>query len=129
MKLKFGDFFRERRLNSGLTLRQFCNKKGYDAGYISRLENGLLPPPKDAEKLKALAVASELEKETEGWVRFFDLAAASREATIPEDIRKDFPEIQKFLPAFFRTLRKKEISDKDIKGLLHLLTQNESKES
>jgi len=120
-KGRFGEFFRQKRLELKLTLRQFCRKKGYDAGYISRMECGLLLPPKDIEKLKALAIALEIKKNTPNWVLFFDLAATEK-GEIPKDI-EDFSKIKGMLPVFYRTLRKKKITEKDIKNLLKLFRQ------
>jgi transcriptional regulator with XRE-family HTH domain len=120
-KGRFGEFFRQKRLELRLTLRQFCRKKGYDAGYISRMESGLLLPPKDIEKLKALATALEIKEQTPDWVLFFDLAATEK-GEIPKDI-KDFSKFQGMLPAFYRTLRKKKVTEKDIKNLLKLFRQ------
>ena len=121
-KTKFGEFIRQKRLKLKLTLRQFCRKKGYDTAYISRLENGLLPPPKDSEKLEALAIALEIKKNTQDWVHFFDLAATEK-GEFPKDIQENFSELKGTLPAFYRTLRKKKITEKDIKELLKLLQQ------
>ena len=120
-KSKFGEFVRQKRLNLKLTLRQFCKIKGYDPGYISRIECGLLSPPKDHQKLKALAIALEIKEKEPDWVLFFDLAATEK-GEIPKDI-KNFSEIQKILPAFYRTIRKKKIAEKDIKKLVKLFRQ------
>lgn len=120
----FGDFIRERRIQLGYTLRNFCKTKGYDTAYISRLENGFLKPPETQEKLKGLAIALELPGGSPKWVIFFDLAAAENK-TFPEDIEKNFPEINKVLPAFYRTIRNKKITEKDIKQLINLLKKDD----
>ena len=44
----FGEFFREKRIALGLTLREFCEMYELDPGNISRLERGKSPPPKDS---------------------------------------------------------------------------------
>lgn len=115
----FSDFFNERRLKLGLTLRRFCRNKGYDTAYISRMENGLLAPPDDHEKLKALAIALEIEEGSSDWVTFFDLAAASK-GQIPNDLKND-KKVMVALPAFYRTIRNKKIEEKDIDKLIKLL--------
>jgi len=117
---KFGDFFYEHRIKLGYTLRQFCKNKGYDPAYISRVENNFLQPPDDPDKLKALAIALEFKPDTTDWVNFFDLASASK-YQIPEDIKKQNPEIIKLLPAFFRTIRKQKVTKEDVDKLLQLL--------
>jgi len=115
----FAQYFAERRRALGLTMRRFADHKGYDVGYISRLENDVIKPPAETEKLKALAVALELKPETTEWVQFFDLAAASR-AELPEDL-KNKTEVVNLLPAFYRTLRKDKINKDEVEHLLNLL--------
>lgn len=119
MDQKFGDFIRERRIELNHTLRNFCKAKGYDTAYISRLENGFMNPPTSEEKLKGLATALELREGSSEWVTFFDLAAVGNQ-TFPEDIKNNFSEIAPVLPAFYRTLRTKKMSEKDIKNLIAL---------
>jgi len=117
--MTFGDYVRAKRIDLGLTLRGFSENKGYDVAYVSRIENGYIAPPEDQSKLKALAVALELKEESEEWVRFFDLAAAEK-GVLPEDIKAKASNIN-FLPAFYRTLRKKEIDNTDIEKLVKIL--------
>ena len=45
------------RARLGLPLRQFCMENGYDAGNISKLERGLLVPPRREAKLRDYASA------------------------------------------------------------------------
>lgn len=115
----FAQYFAERRKVLGLTMRRFADQKGYDVGYISRLENDVIKPPAEMDKLKALAVALELEPETTEWVHFFDLAAAAR-AELPDDL-KDKTQVVNLLPAFYRTLRKDKINKDEVEHLLNLL--------
>lgn len=42
----FGSYFKDRRIKLGLTLRQFCEKHSMDPGNLSKIERGVLPPPK-----------------------------------------------------------------------------------
>lgn len=116
----FSDYIRNKRLEREFTLREFCRIKGQDSAYISRLENNLISPPKSVESLKALAKAYEIEEKTEEWVTFFDLASA-RQNAIPENITSNNPNVLHFLPAFYRTIRKKDVSEQDIKKLLDLM--------
>lgn len=118
--ISFGEFFKTKRMELKLTLRSFSKNKGYDAAYISRLENDFMLPPEDEDKLKALALALEIPEGSPNWVDFFDLAAISRKA-IPGNLLESNPNVVNFLPAFFRTARKKEIDKTDIKNLLALM--------
>jgi len=116
----FGEFIFQKRAGLNLSLREFCRKYGYEPSYISRLENSILNAPSDKKRLSALALALGLEKESQEWVEFFALAASSRVA-IPDDIKNDFPNMVKFLPAFFRTTQKEKMTKKDIDNLVRLM--------
>jgi hypothetical protein len=45
---KFGSYYKDTRIDKGLTLRKFCIKNELDVGNHSKLERGLLPPPKSS---------------------------------------------------------------------------------
>lgn len=124
--MNFGDFFREKRLKEGLTLRAFCNRFGYDSAYISRIETARLSPPKEEEKLIALAKALGLKKETEDWIRFFDLAYQAK-AELPPDIKMAAPEILSLVPAFLRTRDGKKIDKYKIRELIKFLSEKPNK--
>ncbi len=100
---RFGALFEELRQRSKLTLREFCKRAGSDPANISRMERGLMPPPKGREILERYASVLGLEEATDDWYRFFDLAAADQ-GIVPADIMDD-AELVKALPVFFRTLR------------------------
>ena len=74
----FGEFFKARRQALGLTLREFCLQHKLDPGNISRLERGLLPPPRDGNRLAEYAKCLGLKKGNGAWHAFFDLAAVSK---------------------------------------------------
>lgn len=58
----FGDFFSAKRKALQKTLREFCRENGFDAGNISKLERGLLKPPKRKEKRLQYASAFDIKK-------------------------------------------------------------------
>ena len=115
----FGEFFRQKRLASEMTLRSFCQRYGYDPAYISRIERGILTPPENKEKLKAFAFALKIKEGTEEWVIFFDLAYISK-GQIPKDITSNKNTLE-YLPLLFRTVRGKKITPIRIKKLIKLL--------
>lgn len=115
----FGNFFREKRVASGLTLRNFCERYGYDPGNISRLERNILSPSVDDEKLAGYASALKIQRDSEEWVFFHDLAHAAK-GKIPSDIKKD-EDVVGILPAFFRTMRNKKIDKEKLEKLIQLL--------
>jgi transcriptional regulator with XRE-family HTH domain len=71
---EFGAFFREIREGLGLSLREFCRRTGFDQANVSRLERGLLPPPKSQKVLTAYAKGLRLKPKSPEWDRFMTLA-------------------------------------------------------
>lgn len=120
----FGEFFRNKRLDLGLTLRSFCDLYHYDPGNISRLERNILTPTIDEEKLKSYAIALKIKPETEEWIRFFDLAHTAR-GVVPPDIKNN-PKLFPLLPAFYRTMRGEKLSKDKVDELIRLLNNAQS---
>ena len=114
-KNHFGVFFEELRQTSKLTLREFCKRAGCDPANISRMERGLIPPPKGREILERYAGILGLVEATDDWYQFFDLAAADQ-GIVPADIMED-PELVKALPVFFRTLRGQKPTTKELRRI------------
>jgi transcriptional regulator with XRE-family HTH domain len=85
-KTQFGAFFRAKRNALGLNLREFCRRNGLDPGNVSRLERGLVPPPKSREILESYAQALKLGPDD--WQTFEALA------------------VQESIPKGFRTVRR-----------------------
>ncbi|MCM8794588.1 MAG: hypothetical protein NC819_02130 [Candidatus Omnitrophica bacterium] len=112
----FGEFFKAKRQELGLTLREFCLKHKLDPGNHSRLERGLLPPPQDRDRLEEYARYLGLKQGSDDWYLFFDLAAAAK-GRIPEELMEDKEVVAK-LPLVFRTLRGKRLSDKELDELV-----------
>ncbi len=115
----FGQFFKEMRLKTGLSLRQFCLDHGLDPGNISKLERGLASPPQSKEKLEEYARYLGIEKDSDDWYNFFDYAAAST-GRIPPDVMSD-EELVKRLPAVFRTLRGQKLPIEKLGDLAELI--------
>jgi transcriptional regulator with XRE-family HTH domain len=115
----FGDFFKEKRIQKGNTLREFCRTHGLDPGNISKLERGMLPPPESKAKLEEYASYLGLKKGTDDWYQFFDRAAASK-GIIPGELM-DNEELVRSLPLIFRTFRNKRISKKQVDDLIEKL--------
>lgn len=115
----FGEFFRQKRINAGFTLRSFCERFGLDPAYISRIETDILTPPQDKDKLSALAKALGISEGSSSWIDFFDLAYIAK-GKLPEDILKDKKSI-KYLPLLFRTARGQRLSKKKLQELVELI--------
>lgn len=121
----FGEFFRQKRISLGLTLRQFCEKYHYDPGNISKLERNILSPSIDEEKLEGYATALKIPRDSADWTLFFDLAHTAKGA-LPPDI-KSKRDIISILPAFYRTVRGKKLDKKKINELIKLINDNNAK--
>lgn len=119
MARSFGDYLRECRLERRLTLREFSRIAGIDPGNYSKMERGLLPPPKGREKLEEYAQHLGLERGTDGWLEFFDLAAAEQ-GRIPDDVLED-RELMDRLPLLFRTSRGQKLDDNELTRLIEYL--------
>lgn len=121
----FGDFFREKRIGLGFTLRAFCERYNYDPGNISRLERNIISPSVDAKKLEGYASALKIDRDGEEWTTFFDLAHTAK-GQIPADILEKSA-IASFLPAFYRTARGEKLSKEKINQLIKLLNDANDK--
>lgn len=118
----FGSFFKKKRMEMGLTLRQFCMKNGLDPGNISRIERGIAMPPQNRELLEKYARYLELVVETDDWYNFFDLAHAMT-GTIPPEIMND-ADLAKQLPVVFRTIRGQKIPDDKLTNLIQRIKES-----
>lgn len=118
--MPFGTFIRQKRINRGLTLREFCRIAGFDVGYISRLENEILPPPSEKVVLTKLARNLLIKYNSEDWTKLFDFAAIDRK-TIPEDLTRDNIRLLNYLPAFLRKANKEDITKDDVDTFLKLI--------
>lgn len=117
--MTFGEYVRELRIRRKLTLRAFCRKLKIDPGNWSKIERGLLVPPKSRVVLAEIAKVLNLKEDSEEWYTLFDLAAISH---IPREIvEKD--DILDKLPVFFRTLRGEKPTEEELKTLIKLLKE------
>jgi transcriptional regulator with XRE-family HTH domain len=115
----FGVYFKQKRIEKGYTLREFCRRFDLDPGNISKLERGMLPPPDSKEKMEEYATYLNIKRGTDDWYQFFDLAAASK-GIIPREFLAD-DELMRSLPIIFRTFRSKKVSKKAVEDLVERL--------
>ncbi len=120
-KKTFGEVFKEKRMHTGLTLRQFCEKHNLDAGNMSKMERGISQPPKSEELLKKYAKLLKLEEGSDDWYLFFDLAAAETGRLPKELAEKD---IVARMPVLFRTIRRKKLSKDKLDKLIKLIKES-----
>ena len=115
----FGEFFRQKRIALGFTLRSFCERYSYDPGNISRLERNIISPSVDKQKLEGYATALKIPRDSGEWTLFFDIAYAAK-GKVPQDILAS-KQAHKYLPLLFRTARGQRLSKKKLQELVVLI--------
>lgn len=117
--MTFGEFVKTRRLEAGLSLREFCKLVELDPSNWSKIERGLFPATANRETLETIAKIVKLKKGSDLWSTFFDLAYISQQR-IPDDVYKD-EDVVSALPVFFRTVRGEKPSEEELDKLIALL--------
>jgi transcriptional regulator with XRE-family HTH domain len=117
--MTFGEFVRVKRLDSDLSLREFCRQAELDPSNWSKVERDLLPALGTRESLEKIAKQLHLKKGSADWAAFFDLAAISQQK-IPDDVYRD-ADVVSALPVFFRTVRGEKPSEEELDKLYALM--------
>ena len=121
----FGKFLKEMRAKQGLTLREFCRLANLDPSNWSKVERGILPPPKSSQVMTDIASVLLIEKGSDDWNELFDLAAIGH---IPTQLLAR-PEVSDKLTIFFRAARGENApSLMQYKSMIHALKGAESGE-
>ncbi len=118
--MSFGEYVRDLRIKNRMTLREFCRINNLDSSNWSKVERGILSPPKSKTVLEMIARSLQEEEGSEEWNTLFDLAAIGH---IPRQILTDEMIIDK-LPVFFRTVRGEKPTKKELDELLKLIKEN-----
>jgi transcriptional regulator with XRE-family HTH domain len=119
----FGKFIKERRVERGITLREFCKSLETDASNWSKIERGQLTPPKSDKKLKKIAEILGIPVGSDLWITMKDAAAIDK-GNIPSDIRSD-KKLVGSLPMFFRTIRSEKPAEEDLDKLIQMIRKGE----
>ena len=122
--MSFGDLVKDLRIGQKKTLRQFCLDHGHDPSNWSKLERGIITPPRDEKTLARWAKQLGLKSETTQWQEFMDLADVAR-GEIPQHVLED-EELVKKLPVFFRSVRGAELSEKELDDLIRKVKEAHS---
>lgn len=122
--MNFGEFFKAKRIEKGLTLRQFCEDNDFDPGNISKLERGVLAAPQTEDKLKKYAKALGLKAGTDEYVEFFDLASASTRHFAVKNINDEG--LLRKLPVLFRSLDKKDLTPEQLDRIIQIVKEEAS---
>ena len=115
----FGEFVRQLRLKNSMTLREFCRIAGIDPSNWSKIERGMLQPPKSKTALQKLAKSLNLEEGTNDYETLFELAAIEY---VPKELLRNEKVVDQ-LPVFFRTVRGTKPSREELEELLKILEE------
>ena len=96
----FGIFFKQIRMSTRFTLRDFCIAYDLDPIVLSRLERGITPPSDNDEEIGRYAVCLDLEEGGDLWNEFFNQAALCR-GPIADEISEAERTIRE-CPCFFQ---------------------------
>jgi len=115
----FGTFVKELRARQRLGLREFCLEHGHDPSNWSKIERGILHPPRDEQVLRVWAGQLGLTPGSDDWLRFFEYAAVDA-GRIPDNILQD-EKLAENLPVFFRTLSGQKPSREEMEKLIEII--------
>jgi transcriptional regulator with XRE-family HTH domain len=118
--LTFGEFIKQLRLQNRITLREFCRLSGIDPSNWSKIERGMLPPPKSKLMLEEIAKILKVKKNSDDWYTLMDLAAITH---IPKELLSNQAIVEK-LPVFFRTLRGQKPTEEELENLIKLIKES-----
>ena len=114
---KFGKTLKELRIKKELSLRDICKLVNYDPSNWSKIERGKMSPPSKETVLQKWAEVLGL-KTKKDIQEFIDKANIAQ-GIIPDYILNH--NSVEYLPAFFRTLRNKKPTKKEIDRLIKLI--------
>lgn len=109
MEQTFGEYLRKLREERRLSLRKFCLASGADPSYHSKIENGLVDPPRDAGRFASYIDALGLTEESLEARELARLSSLDR-GEIPDVIRRD-PLLMGKMPVLFRTLEEGRLTE------------------
>ena len=118
--INFGQCVKQFRIQNRITLREFCRILNIDPSNWSKIERGILNPPKSKEVLSEIARVLNIKKDSEDWYTLMDLAAIEH---IPKEILNNQTILEK-LPVFFRTLRGQSPSREELEELIRLIKES-----
>ncbi|HKL86330.1 MAG TPA: helix-turn-helix transcriptional regulator [Treponemataceae bacterium] len=118
----YGEYIKKARLAKNLSLREFSRQINEDPSNWSKVERGLLSPPKEHQKTLVIATVLGIQEGSDEWNKIEDYGAVDS-ATIPEYIMNN-AEALELLPAFFRTVGSLRPSKEEIERLIGKLKED-----
>lgn len=113
----FGEFVKEQRVESGLSLREFCKSVGEDPSNWSKVERGILKPPIDPVRLDKMAKVLGIMDNKSKYEQLVS-AASIDSGKIPDYIMRDEYALN-LMPLFFRTIGGGKPTEEELKELFN----------
>ncbi len=115
----FGEFVRNLRIKNSLTLREFCRYANIDPSNWSKIERGILTPPRSKLILQNIAKSLKIKEGTDDYDTLHELAAIDY---LPKELLRNQNIVDR-LPVFFRTLRGDKPKREELEELVELLSK------
>lgn len=112
----FGKQLKSLRAKQKITLREFARRLNKDAGNISKMERGLLPPPQDESIVRGYGDVLDIAQDSDE-IRELITLAAVESGRIPQDVLNDQQLLDK-LPIFFRTATGSQLEQQKVMTFL-----------
>jgi transcriptional regulator with XRE-family HTH domain len=122
----FGEFLKEKRLKTGLSLREFARRIGMQPSNYCNVENDILPPPPE-DTLERISGVLGLKPGTADYAEFCDLAAKKRD-TVPVDIERIIKQ-NKLIPVMLRTVENEKVTESQLRGIIEDLKSGRYKKA
>ena len=117
----FGEHLRELLVQSNMTLRELARRTGIDPSNLSKIERGVVYPPKKKETLDKMANAFSLERKSKR--HFFDMAEQVH-GLLPDDLKA--VKENKAIPLLLRTIDNRRLSYEQTVELAKLIEKENS---
>lgn len=93
MKIEFGKFLKEKRINKGISVRAMASKLDISVSYLSELESGVKLPPNSSKKgygdlIQRIIEYLELNQEDENKMRELADSVLGSNGYMPNDMTK-----------------------------------------
>ena len=112
----FGNFLKEKLKVKRMSLRELSRRTGIDVSNLSKMERGVIYPPKKKETLEKIAIALELEAKEKQ--HFFDLANQDN-GMFPEDL--DSIKENEAIPMLLRAIDNRKLRKEEIEKLVKMI--------
>ena len=115
--MSFGEYLKTKRMAQDESLRGFCLKHNLDPGNISKLERGVMAPPKDLTKIAESLGFKDGDK---NWIELYELADKTRAAEHFKNVNENVAEK---LPQFFRTIDNQNLTEDKLQKIIDFLSK------